>query len=111
MGTKNLSKNCLVKKILVKFFVWYEDFMVQKNVNICVKKIVEHSRTNQKTREHHEHARGTPKDLPRNTQTQKQRIIPPFIARGEKELTIDITMNLTGTRRTYIKQRPRNKHK
>ena len=35
----------------------------------------------EKTRKQHEHARGTPRDLPRNT----QRIISPFIAGGKKE--------------------------
>ena len=45
----------------------------------------------EKTREQHEHARGTPKDLHRNTQAKKQRISTPFIAAGKKGLTIDTT--------------------
>ena len=45
----------------------------------------------EKTREQHEHARGTLRDLPRNTQAQKQRIISPIIAWGGKRLTIDTT--------------------
>ena len=45
----------------------------------------------EKTREQCEHARGTPRDLPRNTQAQKQRIISPIIAGGKKGLTIDTT--------------------
>ena len=45
----------------------------------------------EKTREQHEHARGTPRDLPRNTQAQKQHIISPFIVGGKKGLTIDTT--------------------
>ena len=47
----------------------------------------------EKTREQREHARGTLRDLPRNTQAQKQCIISHFIARGKKGLTI-------GTRQT-----------
>ena len=45
----------------------------------------------EKTREQRERARGTPRDLTRNTQAQKQRIISPFIAEGKKGLTIDTT--------------------
>ena len=45
----------------------------------------------EKTREHHKHACGTPRDLPRNTQAQKQHIISPFIMGGKKGLTIDTT--------------------
>ena len=65
----------------------------------------------EKTREQRERARGTLRDLPRNTQAQKQRIISPFIVGGKKDLQLTPQMNLTGTRQTYIKQRPRNKHK
>ena len=45
----------------------------------------------EKTREQREHARGTPRDLPRNTQAQKQRIISPFNNKGKKGLAIDTT--------------------
>ena len=45
----------------------------------------------EKTREQHERARGTPRDLPRNTQAQKQCIISPFVAGGKKGLKIDTT--------------------
>ena len=45
----------------------------------------------EKTREQHKHACGTPRDLPRNTQAQKQHIISPFIVGGKKGLTIDNT--------------------
>ena len=42
----------------------------------------------EKTREQREHARGTLRDLPRNTQAQKQRII---LTSGKNGLTIDTT--------------------
>ena len=41
----------------------------------------------EKTREQREHARGTPRDLPRNTKAPKQRISSPFIAGGKKKDT------------------------
>ena len=47
-----------------------------------------HSRVG-KNQEQRVHARVTPRDLPRNTQAQKQRIISPFIAGGKKGLTRD----------------------
>ena len=61
-----------------------------------------------KTGEQWEHARGTPRYLPRNTQAPKQRMISPFFAGVEKRIN---EINMTGTRQTGVKQRLRNKHR
>ena len=56
----------------------------------------------EKTREQHEHARGTPMDLSRNTQAQKQRI---------KGLTIDTTNEYDRNKANLYKAGPWNKQK
>ena len=65
----------------------------------------------EKTREQHEHARGTPMDLSRNTQAQKQRIISPFVVGGKKGLTIDTTNEYDRNKANLYKVGPWNKQK